>query len=296
MNAIHKLIVDNDIEIVHCHHRMAGLFMAWYNLRWHMPYLWTLHLAPIPCDPLHRMLTSYGKRAIAISYEVGEFLKDSLKIPEKDIAYVLNGVDETDLCPVKQEEKVQIRNQMGISADKTVIALHSRIDSVKNHEAVVEAVGMLTPQEREGILILCSGEKNGAYYEMIQKRIGELGIGESFHFCGWVTAETILSVADALILPSLKEGFGLNCIEAMFMRVPVFRTKTGGYRDMWDYCIAMDEPSAQIVLKHLRGILSGEALDEDRIDRAEVFVRKECTVKAMTEHTLAVYEDVLRKN
>lgn len=65
---------------------------------------------------------------------------------------------------------------------------------------------------------------------------------------------------------------------------------------MWDYCIAMDEPSAQIVLKHLRGILSGEALDEDRIDRAEVFVRKECTVKAMTEHTLAVYEDVLRKN
>ena len=103
LKRIHQIIVDNQIEIVHCHHRMAGLYMKWYNLHWSIPYIWTLHLAPIPCDPIHRMMTSYGKRAIAISYEVGEFLKDDLKIPQKDIRYVLNGVDEKTLLPVTKE-------------------------------------------------------------------------------------------------------------------------------------------------------------------------------------------------
>ena len=150
---------------------MAGVFMKWYNLRWSIPYVWTLHLAPIPCGPIHRMMTSYGKRAIAVSFEVGEFLKVGLKVPQKDIRYVLNGVDEKSLCPLNHEEKVQLRKQMGIPADKVVVALHSRIDSVKNHEAVVEAVGMLTPDERKKCMVLCSGEKSGAYYEMLQKRI-----------------------------------------------------------------------------------------------------------------------------
>ena len=293
LNRIHQIIIDNQIEIVHCHHRMAGVFMKWYNLRWSIPYVWTLHLAPIPCDPIHRMMTSYGKRAIAISYEVGEFLKDGLKVPKKDIRYVLNGVDEKSLCPLNREEKLQLRKQMGIPADNVVVALHSRIDPVKNHEAVVEAVGMLTPQERERLIILCSGEKSGAYYEKIQNRISELGISDCFYFCGWVKAETIIGVSDALMLPSFKEGFGLNCIEAMFMRVPVFRTKTCGYRDMQDYCVGMEDAVTQTVFEHLRGILSGDSLDENRTNRAEAFVRKNCTVKAMTEHTLAVYKDVL---
>ena len=294
LNKIHQIILDNQIEIVHCHHRMAGLFMKWYNLRWSIPYVWTLHLAPIPCDPIHRMMTSYGKRAIAISYEVGEFLKDGLKVPEKDIRYVLNGVDEKSLCPLKPEEKVQHRKQMGIPVDKVVVALHSRIDPVKNHEAVVEAVGMLTSDERGKLMVLCSGEKSGAYYEKIQNRISELGISDCFYFCGWMPTETVLGTADVLILPSLKEGFPLNCIEAMFMRVPVFRTKTGGYQDIKDYCVGMKDATAQTVLEHLRGILSGESLDENRTNRAEAFVRKNCTVRAMTENTVAVYDDALK--
>lgn len=294
LNRIHQIIVDNQIEIVHCHHRMAGVFMKWYNLRWSIPYVWTLHLAPIPCDPIHRTMTSYGKRAIAISYEVGEFLKDGLKVPEKDISYVLNGVDEKSLCPLNREEKVQLRKQMGIPADKVVVALHSRIDPVKNHEAVVEAVGMLTHQERERLIILCSGEKSGAYYEKIQNRISELGISDCFYFCGWMPTETVLGTADVLILPSLKEGFPLNCIEAMFMRVPVFRTKTSGYQNIKDYCVGMKDATAQTVLEHLREILSGESLDENRTNRAEAFVRKNCTVRAMTENTVAVYDDVLK--
>lgn len=295
LRELHTLIENNNIDIVHCHHRMAALFMAFYNLFWEMPYLWTLHLAPIPCGPIHRLMTNYGKKAIAISKEVGDFLQSGLNIPERDIAYVLNGVDESLLVPASQEERVQVRKQMEIADDQIVVALHSRIDSVKNHEAVVEAVGLLTPQERKKLVIVCSGQTVGNYYMMIRNRIDELGIGNCFRFCGWVTARTILSAADILMLPSLKEGFALNCIEAMFMGVPVVRTKTGGYENMKDYCIGMEDPSAQTVCYHLRRLLSGKDLDYDRTERAKSFVQRKCTVKAMAASTVAVYQSVLEK-
>lgn len=269
--------------------------MAWYNLRWKIPYIWTLHLAPIPCDPIHRVMTSYGYKAIAISREVGEFLKDGLKVPEKDIIYILSGVDESQLVPASVEEKAKAQEQLGIPPGKVVIALHSRIAPVKNHEAVVEAVSKLTLEERRRLVIVCSGEKCGDYYEKIQKMIEERDISDCFRFCGWVSAREILSSADALMLPSLQEGFPLNCIEAMFMRVPVIRTKTAGYDDMRAYCVGMEDTTSEIVLKHVRRVLSGEYLSKERTERAEAFVHEQCTVKAMAERTAAVYEDVLKR-
>ena len=145
------------------------------------------------------------------------------------------------------------------------------------------------------MVIVCSGEQCGDYYEKIQKRIEELRIGDSFRFCGWVTAREILSSADALMLPSLQEGFGLNCIEAMFMRIPVLRTQTAGYHDMRDYCVGMEDASSETVLKYIRRVLLGDALSQERTERAEAFVHEQCTVKVMTEHTVAVYKDVLKK-
>lgn len=115
---LHKIIVKNRIDIVHCHHRIAGLFMALYNTIWSIPYIWTLHLAPIQCDFIHRMLTSYGSKAIAVSYEVGEFLNKNLRIPKRDIVYVLNGVDESKLKLVTSNEKIKLKKQIGIPDDK----------------------------------------------------------------------------------------------------------------------------------------------------------------------------------
>lgn len=86
----------------------------------------------------------------------------------------------------------------------------------------------------------------------------------------------------------------MNCIEAMFMRIPVLRTQTSGYHDMRDYCVGMENTSPETALKHIRRVLSGEDLNQERIDRAEAFVHEQCTIKVMTEHTVAVYEDVLK--
>ena len=104
LRKMHIFFVNRKIDIVHCQHRVASLYMKFYNLFWKMPYVYTLHLAPIPADFLHRMGTSVGNQAIAISTEVYNFLNKQLHVPESKITTVLNGVDETKLVRLSDAE------------------------------------------------------------------------------------------------------------------------------------------------------------------------------------------------
>lgn len=292
--AIHKLIKHNHIEIVHCHHRMASLYMRWYNHIWKCPYVYTLHLAPIPSDYAHRLVTSCGDRAIAISKEVGDFLRDRFKVPESKISFVLNGVDESKLTPLDADEKKKIRQEFGIAANKTIVALHSRITAVKGQMEVAKAVNMLDSRLRDELVILCSGEKGGQYYEDLVNYLCENHIEENFVFCGWRDARSVIGCADLMMLPSYAEGFPLNCIEAMFLKVPVVRSKTAGYHDVAQYVYALDEVSPECIAKCLKDVLSDMNKLQSKIDKAALWVQGVCTISAMTNNTVAVYRKVLQ--
>ena len=292
--AIHKLIKHNHIEIVHCHHRMASLYMRIYNWIWRCPYVYTLHLAPIPSDFAHRLVTSCGDRAIAISKEVGDFLRDRFKVPESRISYVLNGVDESKLIPLDNEEKTRIRQEFGIDSKKTVVALHSRITAVKGQLEVAKALNMLNLKLRKDIVILCSGEKRGKYYEDLVSYINENHLEANFVFCGWRDARSVIGCADLMMLPSFAEGFPLNCIEAMFLKVPVIRSKTAGYLDVAEYVYALDEVSPNCIAKCMMELLSDKNKFQSKIDKAALWVHEVCTISAMTRNTVAVYNKVLQ--
>lgn len=274
---------------------MAALFLYWYNLRWCVPYVYTLHLAPIPSDPFHRMLTHYGNRAIAISHEVGSFLNKKLGVPQEKISYVLNGVNEELLQPVTIEEKKQLRRQFNIPENNTVIALHARIAETKNQMSVVKALQVLSEQELANLTIVCSGEKCGDYYNRVCEEIKASALERQFVFCGWVQARDILGCADALLLPSKAEGFPLNCIEAMFMEIPVTRSKTAGYEDMKEYLKGLEDLSPATIAEHIRRIINGTEYESNLVVKAKSFVEKECTIQAMTRNTVSVYQRVMNE-
>lgn len=296
LKKINQIIVENHIEIVHCHHRMAALFMHWYNIRWNIPYVYTLHASSIPHDLIHRMLTYYGNRAIAISHNVGNFLNENLNVPKEKISFVLNGVDDTLLKPVTIQEKKTLRVKFGISEDSVVIALHSRIEEVKNHLAVVEALQLLAEKDRSRLTLLCSGETNSSYFLQVQETIKNNHLEDYFVFCGWTSTHDVLGSADALLLPSKSEGFPLSCIEAFFMNIPVTRSQTGGYEEMKDYVVALENVSPETLAKHIHRIIEGTEYENDQVERAKDFVEKTCTIKAMTCNTVAVYQEALKDN
>lgn len=224
---VHDFIMENQIEIVHCHHRKAALVMRLYNVVWSTPVVYTLHSAPVPSDLLHRILSWGGHRSIAISSEVAEFMEQKLHIVKKHIRLVLNGIDDSNLKPLSPQEKKMRLSRYEIPSGCFIIAMHGRISEVKNHLGVAQAIRLLPEDIRKNIVVLCSGEQTGRYYNRLVAYIQDNDVKENFRFVGWQSPRNILGVADILLAPSLKEGFGLNCIEAMFMKVPVLRTPMG---------------------------------------------------------------------
>ncbi len=92
LRALHRLVKENNIDIIHCHHRVAALYMKFYRMFWKIPVVYTLHLAPIPHDFIHRTFTYVGDIAIGVSTEVSKFLHEGLRVSRHKIRTVLNGV------------------------------------------------------------------------------------------------------------------------------------------------------------------------------------------------------------
>lgn len=269
------------------------MYMGLLNLFGKYPYVYTLHIAPVPSDIIHRLLTFTGYRTIAISNEVKDFLVQKLKVNPERIALVLNGVNERLLMPLSPEEKFKVRKQFGISEDKIVVSIHARISVIKNQISVAHAVASLTEDERRNIIILCSGEIGGPTYNDIINVIKSNGIEDNFVFCGWASAREVIGCSDYTMLPSTSEGFPLNCLEAMFLKVPVLRTKTGGYENMSPYCVGMEEPTVDCIAEHLRKIIEKKLDISYMVNKAEKFAHTDCTISQMTRKTVEVYKDCI---
>lgn len=293
---LHSIIKENQIDIVHCHHRVASVYMFLYNLIFKIPYVYSLHTLNIPKDFFHRKATFVGKKAIAVSTDVKNYLVNDLKISSEKVVTVLNGVDESVLFPMQEIEINQVKNEWAISKDKIIIAMHSRIDSIKNHRLVVEAVNLLEDYEKEKIQIVCSGEPKGSYYNEIIELIKHYNLQNYFSFIGWVNTRKILGIADYLFLPSFKEGFPLSVVEAAFMKVPVVRTKTAGYEDM-KYSVPISATDPEDMVKVIRNIVNKNVLEYQNLTQAAYdFAKASLTATKMAENTLNVYKEVLNDN
>jgi glycosyltransferase involved in cell wall biosynthesis len=117
--------------------------------------------------------------------------------------------------------------------------MHSRINEVKNHLLMVEAINALPDEVKNKTIVVCSGEASGIYYQKVISAIKTYHLEENFKFVGWTNTREILGISDFLVLPSTNEGFHLSVCEAFLMKVPVMRTKTGGFTDQ-KFCYPID--------------------------------------------------------
>ena len=297
------IVESNKIDVVHIQHRIVGIYPAIYNLCNHkIPCTYILHTAKLEQNNfIKRLLTYTGQRAISISTEVEECLIKQLKINKDKISKVYNGVDRTKLTPWTTQHKNEERLKLGINSQCKVIGVHGRIDHVKGHDILIEAISDMDETTKSKLHVVVSGSiENNVYYRTIKAKIDELGLSPMFTFVGWVEPQYLLGLSDLMVAPSRREGFPLSAIEAFFMKVPVIRTRTGGYIDMQDYCIGIDvDSSAQLKDEILRFIVKqdlGHTDYSELAERAYDFANNNCSIEIMTSNTRKIFEEILYEN
>lgn len=134
--------------------------------------------------------------------------------------------------------RAALRAELGADETAVVVITVSRIEPLKGHENLIEALGTLKdiPNWRWWVVGGPQRDIEAALFARLQTRVAELGIGERVRFLGQRTdVPRLLASADVSCQPNRDgESFGIVFIEAMYAGIPVVTTAIGGALEIMD--------------------------------------------------------------
>lgn len=140
------------------------------------------------------------------------------------------GVDGDRYHVVSEDEKKEIRKQLGVSEDQKMILCVGELLPNKNQQMIIRAMKEIV-KEYPDIILLLAG--NGPEKENLENLINSLGLVKNVRMLGYVTnLQEYQQIADIAVSCSKREGLPLNVVEAMLSGTPVVATENRGHREL----------------------------------------------------------------
>lgn len=172
-------------------------------------------------ERVRRQCLFSGDLNLFVSQSIRDQWCNRFAYPGGSARVIYNGID-----PPAVADREAIRRDLGLSRDAFVICVPARIDPVKGHRYLVEAVRLVAGR-LPGIICLICGD--GPIRAEVEAQVEADGLTEVIWFLGWRNdVGSILQGSDAVALPSISEPFGLAVIEGMLMGLPAVATAVGG--------------------------------------------------------------------
>ena len=215
-----RLIKQNSIDVVHTHLSTASLLGALAARLAGKPSIAHVHgLNTATCF-------KYSTLIIAVSNAVKQHLCVQGLSPEK-IRVVHNGVDLQKFEPMNVNDA---KLKMDYGEKSPILGVFGRLSSEKGQRVAIEAMFLLLKDYPNARLVLAG---NGKDLDDLKMTAQALGIGDNVQFAGFVNdVRCMMSACDAILVPSLKEGFGLAAVEAMALERPVIASNIGGLSEI----------------------------------------------------------------
>ncbi|WP_342500415.1 glycosyltransferase family 4 protein [Bacillus sp. FSL K6-4563] len=238
-----KLLAKEHYDFIHCHTPMGsviGRLAAKSARRKGTKVLYTAHGfhfwqgAPLQnwllYYPIERWLARHTDALITIN---GEDFKraDRLSKERTSVYYVPGmGVDMKRFAPVNEKEKQHLRAVHGFSLEDFIVLCAGELNANKNQGMLIKACAQLY-RKIPNVKIVFVGE--GAMRPMYEKLVHELHLEKHVHFAGFCKQiEEWMHLSDVCVSTSLREGLGMNLLEAMSAEKPVIATENRGHCEL----------------------------------------------------------------
>lgn len=212
----------------------AGLYHATEHLlpRLARPAVLTVHDLIFEAFPQHHTRTNRAflrvamplfvraaDAIIAVSQHTRQDLVERYATPADKIRVIYEGIDER-FAPIGPPGMAAIRTKY--SPERPYLLMVGTLEPRKNHAAAMRCLARLKRAGHPHRLLI-SGAK-GWLFEPVAALVDELGLAGDVSFAGRVPDAELPALyagADALLMPSLYEGFGFPVLEAMACGTPV---------------------------------------------------------------------------
>lgn len=220
---IRRLLRDRPVDVIHTHYRRATLLARAVGRG--APVLYTLHLSHINVGFPRNLLSDFGDHTHVASDDAGQWLESVAHCPANRITCIPHGV-RIERFPMKDaQSRAAARRALDLRETDRVAAFVGRLEDPKNEGWLLDLAAASRAQLPDLRVVLAGDGPNAA---PVRDRVDAENLHDRVKLLGEIDPLPLYQAADALLLPSAREGFSYVCAEAMSVGVPVLRTRTSG--------------------------------------------------------------------
>ncbi len=279
---------DGPFEAVHANYWLSGIAGHRLKHELDLPLVSTFHtldrvkaeLVPeeVQADLPHRRAEAEAaviacSDAVLASCSVeADQIADLYGADPDRIEVVAPGVDHAFFGP---GHAPQARRALGLPVDGRLLLTVGRIQPLKGIDVAVRTVAELGPRYRLVVVGGPSGPHGQESYVRLRRLANELGVADRTTMVDPQPHEllsTYYRAADACLVPSRSESFGLVALEAAACGTPVVASAVGGLTTLVDHGrtgFLVDEPDPAAYAAYVR-MLVDEPLLAERLSTAAV--------------------------
>ncbi len=275
-------------DIVHAHFLSKGYSFCTVPESDKYPFVITEHSSFLNNDRVseelqQKMRTAYGKAARVLA--VGSRLRDYIRLYTGTEALIVPNMLDTSVFSFVSERR---------RGDVFRFVSAGNFYRIKGFDILLEAMALLLRGgQRASLTVIGDGDEEAA----LKRQAARLGLEQSVRFTGRLRREEMASLyreADAFVLASRGETFGVAYIEAMATGLPVVATRCGGPEDFVNdengLLVPPEDPEA--LAEGMKRMISA-CPDYDGA-AISAFVRETYSPRSVAEQITRVYEEIVK--
>jgi glycosyltransferase involved in cell wall biosynthesis len=296
-------VKQNSIEIVHVHNGRTALIARLAKCLYPaLNVVFTQHfIAPssakrsgfskITSNCVHSFIASGIDHIICISAAVEDAVKlrnDAYASCTKSVIW--NGIETSNIKVPSNDDIQNLRNALEIPQSAKVILSASRLEPEKSVDLIVKAFALIC-RDNPNIVLIIGG--SGSESANLRNLVSKLKITPNVRFVGFRTdISSLMVMADAFIIASEAEPFGLSIIESMALGTPVVAANSGGPKEIITDGVTgflfapRDVTSLQTTISRCLSLES----DSDSTEHAREVVNSKFSAARMASKTLDIYQ------
>jgi len=223
-----KIIKKNNIDIIHSNNFSPALAGSVLSSLFSNPHVMTVHDIFSLCGKDYWKKWGDQANVSKLNVMLAPLFERLMVKLRHDCVHTVSDASKDDLIKFGEKRPIHVIHnsiETGPVLNEAVNPLQfvhvGRLVFYKNLEVVIQAIGILKKIQPSVKLVIIG---DGPHKKSLQELANKLGLGSNVEFLGYVSLDEkmkIIAASNALVFPSLCEGFGLVILEAFSQRKPV---------------------------------------------------------------------------